>query len=550
MENKTFLDSIPIFQTLTDKQKDSLVSAFSRLEYLKGETIINEGDFGDLLYIIKEGTVKCYVRGIELRILGKGEYFGEQALLDESPRSATVVADCHVKCISIGRDKLVNVLGSNLRKIIHTNSIKIAIYKSPILKKLSNEQVKLLVANMKIKIFNRGETIIDANTPKFDNLILILKGKAGLNKKVTDRFECLGDEEIANNRSSDIYENNLIASEETHIAIISRVKMLNKIGEFSKATLNNKALSVIKKIHLFRGLSIEKLKLIIDKFTVEEFQDSQIIVEQNTLGDSFFIIKSGTVDVIIDANLIRSITKLDYFGERSMLLQDTRSASVVANGKVSCWVLKKSDFLEVIDENIRLQLLKRIHLQDDNIELSHLVPIKLLGKGMYGNVFLACNKVSRALYALKTVQREKIIKYHMQENLIQERSILRIVDHTFILKLIRTFKDQSRIYFLLEFIRGMDLFDVLREMNLVSDSDAIFFTACIIIILEHLHERDIVYRDLKPENIMVDEDGYLKIIDFGTAKIVKGRTFTVVGTPHYMAPEIIVGKGYDYTVDY
>ena len=88
-----------------------------------------------------------------------------------------------------------------------------------------------------------------------------------------------------------------------------------------------------------------------------------------------------------------------------------------------------------------------------------------------------------------------------------------------ILKLVRTYKDSKRVYFLTEYIKGMDLFDVIRMLGLLIDPDAKFYTACMIEIFAHLHERNILYRDLKPENVMVDEMGYPKLIDFGTAKM-------------------------------
>ena len=117
------------------------------------------------------------------------------------------------------------------------------------------------------------------------------------------------------------------------------------------------------------------------------------------------------------------------------------------------------------------------------------------------------------------------------------------------MKLVKTFKDEERIYYLTEYVPGMDLFDVLRELGLLNNKKALFYTACIVLMLENLHERDIAHRDLKPENIMIGDDGYPKLIDFGTAKIVKERTFTMVGTPHYMAPEIIFGRGYSPSSD-
>lgn len=99
----------------------------------------------------------------------------------------------------------------------------------------------------------------------------------------------------------------------------------------------------------------------------------------------------------------------------------------------------------------------------------------------------------------------------------------------------------------------MEFFEVLKEIGLLSTFDCQFYVANIILILEYLHSNYIMVRDVKPENFMVDSKGYLKLINLSTAKILKpeqgSRTNTIISTPHYMAPEIIVGKGYNHLVD-
>jgi len=124
------------------------------------------------------------------------------------------------------------------------------------------------------------------------------------------------------------------------------------------------------------------------------------------------------------------------------------------------------------------------------------------------------------------------------------------IDHMMIIKLIKNFKDDKRIYFLLEYVNGKDLFDVCRELGQITEEQGKFYAASLIVTLEYLHDRNIIHRDLKPENIVIDEEGYTKLIDFGAANIIEGRTYTAIGTPHYLAPEIILRTGYSLGVDW
>jgi cGMP-dependent protein kinase len=102
----------------------------------------------------------------------------------------------------------------------------------------------------------------------------------------------------------------------------------------------------------------------------------------------------------------------------------------------------------------------------------------------------------------------------------------------------------------MEYIKGKVLFEVIRDIGLLNKEQTNFYIASMIIAIHYLHERKIIYRDIKPENIIIKENGYLKLIDFGTAKEIEDRTKTIIGTPHYMAPEIIMGGGYSFQVDY
>jgi cGMP-dependent protein kinase 1 len=117
------------------------------------------------------------------------------------------------------------------------------------------------------------------------------------------------------------------------------------------------------------------------------------------------------------------------------------------------------------------------------------------------------------------------------------------------MQFVRSYKDASRIYLLLEYIKGIDLELVMNHIGLLSNSDSLFYAASILLSLEYLHERDILYRDLNPTNVLIGEDGFIKLIDLGSAKIVQSRTATLVGLAFYTAPEVIAGRGYGQSAD-
>jgi len=178
--------------------------------------------------------------------------------------------------------------------------------------------------------------------------------------------------------------------------------------------------------------------------------------------------------------------------------------------------------------------------------------IGILGKGAFGLVTLERDPATAQTFALKTVSKKHIIRNELQKAINLERQVLTMVDSPFIIKLHATYRDANYLYFLFEPLLGGELHArMCREPARFRDPKTYrFVLGCVASALEHLHERNIVYRDLKPENLLLDANGYVKMCDLGFAKFVLGKTMTLCGTPEYMAPEVIMHGGYDRMVDW
>ena len=182
-------------------------------------------------------------------------------------------------------------------------------------------------------------------------------------------------------------------------------------------------------------------------------------------------------------------------------------------------------------------------------------PLKLLGRGSFGEVLLVRLKATNKIYAMKILEK-KLLKLKKQQNHTKtERDLMVRINCPFIVNIKSAFQDESKLYIVSEFLQGGDLFFHLHEKRYMTfpEDKAKFYLMELVSALDFLHKNNMIYRDLKPENILIDSQGHIKITDFGLSKIFESendKAYTVCGTPQYLAPEILLRKGYDKAVDW
>jgi len=187
-----------------------------------------------------------------------------------------------------------------------------------------------------------------------------------------------------------------------------------------------------------------------------------------------------------------------------------------------------------------------------NVSVEDFEFIKVIGKGYFGKVSQVKYKEDQNIFALKTLKKNKLKEAKQIQHTKTERKILEFVNHPFIVSLKFAFQSETKLYLVMDYYNGGELFYHLRKNKRFNEEQSKFYLAQIILAIEFLHKHKVIYRDIKPENIILDNKGYIKLTDFGLAKEDVNDdvgTQTFCGTPEYLAPEIIRGDKYGKSVD-
>ena len=550
-ENMKFLDGInmPLDATFKSIMANNLMQEI----YLKGQFICKEGELGSCMYIIKDGEVECLKGDKVIRTLKKGDNFGQKALLEGGIRSLDVKAKTDCKIYSISTEFFKNQFGENFREQLYFNFVNTSFAISKTFSEINRKIISKSFKFFKFRSLKNNELVYPKGQPISEKLCVVLEGNIvdkKINKVEAKRYEILYEKQLSEG-TTEVIKNNLLAEPDCIIAEVEFDKFKEILGgDLKTAQTKSNQLTSFGNIPLFRILSDEKIEFLQNNLKVEKFQNGKKIINQGDIGDKLFIIKQGRVDFFVNSRYIRSLNDGEEFGARSLILtSDKRTATAIANGEVYCYTLTAKVFKSILEPNLYEYFTNKIYLEDNTIELKDLDNIKELGSGSFGCVNLVKKKINKYTYAIKALDLDQIKKENLESCVEVERDVLLKIDHPFIMKMVKYLKNDSYIFFINEYIKGKELWEVIRDIGLLNKEQTQFYGGSILLAMDYLHKQKIIYRDLKPENVMVNVKGYVKIIDFGTVKEIQDRTSTIIGTSHYMAPEITKGEGYSFQVD-
>jgi CRP-like cAMP-binding protein len=479
-----------LFGKLSDTDKSNIADSMSCEPYDKGEKVVTQGEVGDKCYVIEKGTLSITVKsdedgaktkGAKVGTVGAGDTFGELALLFDSPRAASITCQTTVTLWAVTRQIFREIVAKTATTTLSARCNFL-------------QSVPAFLSLDPVKIAKLGSALVEETFQPGD--FIINQGEIG------DKFYVLedGDCEV------------VLAVEENDPVRVSTLQVGDWFGEM--ALLNNaprvasvRAINVVKALSLttqqWHTLLGTALAGMMRQTSLRERQLSSTRDRVATLGANG---DTSAAAAIIAAEHAAGETKHG----KSQTIDDFDSQQLMST---------------TADVNKRFRVAWATEYQ--GMTLDDLNEISVLGQGTYGRVTLVRDKTGGPTMALKQIQKAHIVRGGKVQNLILEKRVMQMMNHQFLLKLHRSFQDQSSIFLLTEFVQGGEMWNLLymlegskiKRANLPRTrcggfyhEHARFYAACVIEALSYMHGKGVAYRDLKPENMMIDNTGYVKLI--------------------------------------
>jgi CRP-like cAMP-binding protein len=559
-----------VFESLDDKDRAELSDAFFQRQVPAGINVIEQGDKGDYFYVVEKGSFDIFVDSQKVVEITAGGSFGELALLYNCPRAATVRSAVDGVLWAIDRSSFKHIIKDASEAAY--KSAKEALQDVHILRTLKENQLDAIASAVKITRFKAGDYIIRKGDQgeifymvKDGEVMCVIppdpsKGRRKSKPIKLVKGQYFGERALQRGepRAADV----VCLSETCTCMTLDRQAFQTLLGPLHQLIANNVAVSYLQTIPSFQDKRAEELYAIAELVEEKEFSAGAVIQDEGKPVENLYIIREGDAVVYHDDQHVANLCAGQFFNDTAM---PSSRQSVMAFNQVSvmCVPLSATNELAVRNQrwsvaitspDTKVQKKEKV-LNPYGIRFEDLHEIKVLGEGSFGRVSLV--QVQRPEesfsepWALKRMSKAVIDKMKQKKNIMNEKKILALLDHPFVLALEATFQDSRSLYMLLEIVPGGELFNYLdqQEGGIVPATSAWFYMACMVSAFNHIHSQNVIYRDIKSENVMIDREGYLKVIDFGFAKVIENRTHTLLGTPEYFAPEVLKGKGYGFPVD-
>lgn len=542
-----------VLSGLNGYQLQSLYDQVEMKTFEAGDVILKEGETTKEVLILYSGEVQSWSRDQKMDNIGRCHLMGDRALVQDElsfQQPTTLKAETAVEVLVLKHTLLDNIFGDQLPQVLVKHRVLYVLAKHQDFSRLHQEHREAVASSCQIRCLPKGSEhswedvrVMVALNGEVD-LTLDEIGMQHLTGASPTMFSIPYNDQLAPLKVKALADSKLAVWQREDLGSILA------FDNFDGAVEQDSKVRSLQSVFIFATLSMEQLKRLAAALEIETVKTGARVFSQGDQGTHFYIIRKGVVSVQIDGREKRRLGAPDYFGDRALLGSEIRSASIAALEDTELWKMGKETFQEMMQGPCLDYLKDRISLQDTNLTFSDLEYVRVIGRGGFGIVKMVRAKKTGVRYALKCVRKRDVVEKNVQDALVSELSILKEVDHPFIIKFVRSFRNESRVYFLMELVSGGELLDALDSIGLLKYSQALFYTGSIVLALEFLHARRIAYLDLKSENCLIDQQGYLKIIDFGIARrITNTRYGPLKGTPMFMAPEMILGKGHTTVAD-